>query len=95
MELRDRLLRVIVRCPFDEGESTCPARRHVAHDANGLHSASLAEQRVEILVRRLVGEVPDINLRPIVLLAPARGAHSERPERPRAGSLAGLKSSRN
>src|SRR5688500_16581526 len=52
VELRDRLLRIIVARHFDEGEAARAPGDAVAHDGDGLDLARLPEQRLEILFHR-------------------------------------------
>src|SRR5206468_9004075 len=60
MELADRLRRVLVIHHLDECEAAGPAGGHVPHHPDVVHLPGLAEQLRELLFRRRVGEVPDV-----------------------------------
>ena len=60
VELGDGLLGLGVGGHLDEPESARPAGGHVAHDAHVLDSPHLREERRQILIRRAVRQIPNI-----------------------------------
>src|SRR5687767_15459906 len=57
VELRNRLLRIIVAGHLDERESAGAAGDAVAHHGDRFHLARLAEQRLEILLHSFVRQI--------------------------------------
>ena len=60
MELGDGLLGFFVRAHLDEREASRTACRHVAHHADGVHLAGPAEQFRELIFRRGIRKVADV-----------------------------------
>jgi hypothetical protein len=59
VELRHRLLRLLVGRHFDECESPRSTGHTIAHDGDGLYLPGLSEQCFEILFHRLIRKIPD------------------------------------
>jgi len=57
VQLRDRLLRILVARHLNEGESTRTTGHTVSHHRHGLYLACLPEQRFEVLFHRLVRKI--------------------------------------
>ena len=60
VQLRDRILRVLIGCHFHEREATRPARLAIPHNVHGRDIASLRKQRGEVVFIGVVGEIANI-----------------------------------
>src|SRR5688572_7143337 len=62
VQLGDSLLSFLVAGHFNEPESTCPARGHVAHDARAFHGPRPAEELGKLSFAGLIRKVPHVQL---------------------------------
>src|SRR5688572_4199794 len=62
VQLGDSLLSFLVAGHFNEPESTCPARGHVAHDARAFHGPRPAEELGKLCFAGLIRKVPHVQL---------------------------------